>query len=704
MVDADAIRALFADDGPLARRIPGYRVRAAQIDMALAIGEALTTPGARVVVEAGTGTGKSFAYLVPAMVHGIKVAVATGTKALQDQLMGRDVPLVADAVKDLTGHVRRGVLMKGRQNYVCLQRFEHFAARPLFTFVDDAKHYEAVRTWLATTTVGDRAEIETLPDDWRTWSDIDAGADTCLGQKCAHYESCFVTRMRREAELVDVVIANHHLLCADVRVRLEGLPASSDGSIEDLSSARARVLPDVEAVIVDEAHALADVATGYFGVQFSHARAERLARDAARVADLVDKGGKDSVTRALSLVTARLPRLFSTLGEGAPPSERVRIDRLPTVSSAKVAGRELKESLLNLTQRMEVLHTGGEDTVRDVETAGIARRAAQLAAELEFVLETALDDKSFVAALEREGRLLSAAPIDVASALGATLFTGSRPVVLTSATLAVGASTTSFCERIGLDATDPQVTSHVFPSPFAFEEHAALYAPRDFPEPDAANFIERFDDEVRFLVEVAQGGALLLFTSRRALDGAFTRLGPTFIAAGYPVLRQGDAPKAALLDALRARADDEKGALLFATQSFWEGVDVPGRALRLVVIDRLPFRSPGDPLVEARNDLAKARGLSPFHALSLPEAALALKQGVGRLIRKENDAGVVAVLDGRLRARGYGKVFLDTLPPLLRIGSREALARFWSVRVAPAFADVDDVDDGDTDARPPETL
>jgi ATP-dependent DNA helicase DinG len=695
-MSGDDILKFFAEGGPLARRIPGYRMRTAQIDMALAIDESFRSPGARVVVEAGTGTGKSFAYLVPALLHGVKVAVATGTKALQDQLFTIDVPLVADAVHELTGQRRRTVLMKGRQNYLCLTRFEHFRARPLFVFAEDAQHYAAIEKWVAKTETGDRSEIDSLPDDWRTWSDIDAGADTCVGNKCAQYDACFVTKMRREAEVADLLIVNHHLLCADVRVRLEGLPESSEAPGEDMATARARVIPDTDALVIDEAHALPDVATNYFGVQFSLSRAERLAKDAARVAETLEKTGKDNATRALSLVNARLPRLFSTLTDGAPPQERVRLDRIAGVKSARPQARELVEAFTNLAQRMELQHTGGEDPVRDIETAGIARRASQMAAEVQFVLETALDDPAFVAALEREGRGLSASPVDVARALEQTLFSGARPVVLTSATLAVAGSTESFRERVGLPVDDhPQLVSMVLPSPFAFAERAALYAPKDFPEPDDERFRQAFDDEVRFLVGLAGGGTMLLFTSKRALDGAYERLGPGFIAAGLTILRQGEAPKGALLERLKAADRAEAGvtttgAVLFATQSFWEGVDVPGRALRLVVIDRLPFRSPGDPLVEARNELAKARGFSPFTTLSLPEAALALKQGVGRLIRKESDAGVVAVLDGRLRTKRYGKLFLDTLPPLMRIGARDGLARFWELRVAPAFTDAKD--------------
>lgn len=687
----------FLDEGgPLARRLPGYAPRAAQIDMAVEVARTLTE-GGHLVVEAGTGTGKSLAYLAAALLSDLQVIVATGTKALQDQLMEKDLPVVLDALAELTGKKKRAALVKGRQNYLCKVRWERFAAEPRFVFYDDKGAYPALAKWAPVTTTGDRAEIEGFPDHWPTWQDLDAGSETCLGQRCARYQDCFVTDMRRRAADANLLVVNHHLLCADQRLRLEGLPASGEEADDARGASYAAVLPDAGAVIVDEAHALPDVATDYFGVNLSTARLDRLTRDLRRYAEaLTGPGERLSLLGASEAAERALAGVFDELGPLAT-NDRVRLDKGRTPKDLDPRAKAAREALGSLAQRLESL-AGDDDDVeramsyRAAEGKALRRRTDQVWEELEFLLGKAREDPAFVAYVEpkKRGLALGAVPIDVAGALAKTLFSGDRPVVLTSATLAVAGSTLRFEERVGLrppvESEDeaPPSPAHVLLSPFDHERQAALYAPQGMPEPDDEAFFARFCDEVRFLIELSRGGALLLFTSYRALERAYEELGPTCESLGLVALKQGEAPKARLLEALRERSGDD-GAVLFATASFWEGVDVPGRALRVVVIDRLPFRAPTDPVQQARAELHRARGRDPFQELSLPEAALLLKQGAGRLLRTHEDAGVVAVLDGRLRRRRYGRIFLDTLPPMTRIGSRKALSSFWRRFVAPVL-------------------
>jgi ATP-dependent DNA helicase DinG len=693
----DVVESFLDAGGPLARHLEGYAPRDAQIDMAMEVARCLEE-GGRLVIEAGTGTGKSLAYLAAALLSGQQVIVATGTKALQDQLMEKDLPVVLAALKELTGKDKTAALMKGRQNYLCKLRFEHFSQRPRFVFQNDKDAYPALVEWAARTETGDRAEMAELPDFWATWSDLDAASESCIGQRCPQYQECFVTDMRRKAAAADLVVANHHLLCADARVRLEGMPAGSEAPGEEAQNGApyAQVLPDADALIIDEAHALPDVASDYFGVALSSGQVERLLKDVRGFADsLGGPAERLALLGATQLAEQAILGVFESLGPLAAGPDRVRLHAHSNSDELSASATRAREGLSALTSRLAGLLPDDSDpeigaSFRGSEGKALMRRADQVWAELDFVLGPAREDPRFVAFLEpkKRGLALGAVPVDVASALAKTLFGAPRPVVLTSATLAVQGSTSRFEERVGLapitapGAEPVPSAGQVLLSPFDHEHRAALYAPLGMKEPDHDGYFEAFCDEARFLVSLSRGGALLLFTSYRALERAHEALAPLFEAEGLPCLKQGDAPKGRLLESMRAH-DGERGAVLFATLSFWEGVDIPGRALRLVLVDRLPFRSPKDPVLMARADLLKSRGHNPFEALTLPEAALLLKQGAGRLLRRHDDAGVVAVLDGRLRSRRYGRVFLDTLPPMTRVGSRKALTSFWTRFVLP---------------------
>ena len=706
------IDAFFAAGGPLALRLTGYAPRSQQIDMAHRVADCLVSKKGRMALEAGTGTGKSMAYLAASLIgqhaaHVGPVAVMTGTKALQDQLFQKDVPLALAAVADLLGTsvddlgADPAVLMKGRQNYLCKLRFQRFSQQPLFAFSAEALLLKNIVGWSTATSSGDRAEMSFLPDQFAAWGDFDAGSDTCIGMKCQDYEQCFVVRMRRRADGARLVVANHHLLCADLRLRLQTRGRDGDNQVG------AHVLPEAAAYVIDEAHALPDIASDSFGVSVGSHAIERLLGDVRRFADTLGGDDRAAVLDCMLAAQDKVFDLLASLAGRERERERLRLPEgaaamrenasaslaslqkaLENIADETLTALAHDDGLVSLTAKARVSSQAGVDgATRTAERTALAGRAAGAKSELDFVLGRAFEDPRFVVLAEpsKRGAKFTAAPVDVAAALEQTLFSLEQPVVLTSATLAVAsrgkAPLASFFARVGLPESAPGA---VLSSPFDFARRGALYCPKDMPEPSDPAFFARFIEEGRFLLETTRGGALFLFTSNAAMDQGFAALLPVAERLGIAAFKQGDTPKGKLLEELRAHTG-ETGALLCATRSFWEGVDVRGRALRLVVVDRLPFAVPTDPLAVARAELCKQRGGDPFKDISLPEAALALKQGAGRLLRDVNDAGIVAVLDGRLRSKNYGAVFLDTLPPLTRIGARPALADFFRRFVQPCL-------------------
>ncbi len=723
------IEAVFAQDGPLATLMPGYKPRRSQIDMALAVGRALDTPRGRLAVEAGTGTGKSLAYLVPALLSEKRVVVATGTKALQDQLVDKDAPIAVAAVAAIRGSaaVEQPVLrMKGRTNYLCKLRYENFARQGVMDLGGDNTLVQLKR-FAETTSTGDKAELVGLPDSFSLWSDLDANKDHCLGQACPRYDDCFVVTMRRKAESAAVIVVNHHLLCADQRLRLES------GGFDDGDEGYG-VLPIMDALIVDEAHALPDVATDHFGLSVSSEEVGRLLTDVRKQADACGGEERASLMDAVDEVGAASSAFFLAAGhhgkkEGARdslrPGEPVRGERLSLLGSdeLKDLGAAVNSGLQVLGDVLDAARTtflddGVEATMVKAALNGLKERSSRLRATVVYLAGPAATDRQYVCFVDKSTRgvSLTAAPIDVRAPLSGTLFAGEAPVILTSATLAVGDDIQPFLFQVGLanddnnarsnnddpfaddregsrndDSSDDddnsdeapaaEVMQAIFASPFDHARRAALYAPIDMPEPSAPTWTTRFDEEVIFLLALSRGGALLLFTSHKAMEDAVTRLRPALQELEITILKQGERPKGVLLDELRSSGH----AALFATSSFWEGVDVGGAALRVVVIDRLPFRVPSDPLVRARAEHARSLGKDPFADLAVPEAALTLKQGAGRLLRTVNDAGVVAVLDGRLRGRSYGQTFLKALPPMTRVGARKSVVQFWVRFVEPAL-------------------
>jgi len=667
----DSLRELLGPGGALSRVLSAYEARPPQLAMAAHVEHALAR-GRALVVEAGTGTGKTLAYLLPAARSGLKVVISTATKTLQEQLADKDVPLLRALGVDA-----KFAFLKGRQNYLCLLRFEQFLRNPTFAVREEAAVFDAIAAWAETTQTGDRAELSELPENFASWRDLSATADQCIGARCAHYDRCFVFRMRQKAAEADVIVVNHHLFFADLALR-----TSSAGDTG------AAVLPKYDAVVFDEAHAVEEVATEHFGAQLSSFRVGELARDALR--SLQDRPER---VEALGLATRLLREgrdFFDVAVESAPErqTQPVRSSRKggggpPAVQSegrwALIPGalRPAEAERQKLAEAIRALGAALSGT-GDEELALLERRCLVLNADLELFSETKRRPDLIHWAESRGGHLfLHASPIDVKGLLQDKLYDRIGPVVFTSATLAVGGQLQYFAQRIGLsDDSGPlfPLETHVLASPFDYQSNAALYLPRQMPDPQDPPFAEAVAGELRALLPITSGRAFVLFTSLRNMRAVHGLLADEL---PWQVLLQGDAPKAQLLKRFR-----ERPSVLFASQSFWEGVDVPGEALSLVVIDKLPFASPAEPIVAARIDRLRAEGQDPFYRYQLPQAALALKQGFGRLIRSATDRGIVAVLDARMTRKGYGRVFIDSLPPCRILRTASEVAELWSGRAA----------------------
>jgi ATP-dependent DNA helicase DinG len=610
---------LLGPSGPLSRGVPGYEHRPGQIRMARSVQEALAHDGV-LLIEAGTGTGKTWAYLVPSVLSGRRVLVSTGTRALQDQIMEKDVPA-------LRRHLRLEIdaaCVKGLGNYVCLRRFDE-----LLQSADAAQErlshsLPVLRGWVETTRSGDRAELGAIAEEDPIWSRVVSGSDTRIGARCDYYDQCFVTRVRRRAEEAQLIVTNHHLFFADLALRDTGF---------------ASVLPDYDAVIFDEAHQIEDVATLFFGSRLSTGMIERLARD-ARGTMQIEPAREGQEARLLDALLHRASSFFSALPLGKNGSR----SPLPHESIPEQELFALDNVLAELASLCRNRRPPRESTIQ------LARRADQLRDAL-----GSLHSPGQVSWSQAAGRGVSvgSSPIDVGPLLRERLHDRVPCIVFTSATLTTGGDFAFVKRRLGIDT---EVAEEVVESPFRYEEQAALYVPDHLPDPRASDFPDAAAREILELIRMSEGGAFVLCTSLRMMRMLAKRVGDEL---DYEWFVQGDAPKHILLDRFRDRGN----AVLFATASFWEGVDVPGTALRLVIIDKLPFEVPTDPVVAARCLRIDEEGQSSFMRYLVPAAALTLKQGFGRLIRTTQDRGVVAILDSRIRKKGYGKVFLRSLPP-----------------------------------------
>jgi ATP-dependent DNA helicase DinG len=636
---APALDTVFAPGGRLATTLKEFEPRRSQREMAAAVANAIADGGV-LVAEAGTGTGKTLAYLIPAILSRKRVIVSTGTKNLQEQIFFKDLPVLRDAL----GVPFKAVCMKGRANYLCLHKLDEFRVNPTFNLIDDRDFLPVIDEWAQRTETGDRAELEDLPDDLSFWNELSAASERCLGSGCPRYQDCYVTRLRQQAAEADVVIVNHHLLCADAAVR---------------QSTFGEVIPDCHVAIVDEAHQLEEVATQYFGISVSNYRLDELARDADRALgaqSMPDRARARELRDDVHRVKERSQLFFSAVemarftlrtgGSGGYTGEERT--RLTASFLQKIAeeGRDLLEALEALEGGVALAKEAPEDLL------AVGRRSGELRGELTRLLRA--DDPAFVFFLETRGRgvFLRAAPIDVSTVIREMLFDRMHATVLTSATLAVDGGFGYVRGRLGLrQADEVQLASE-----FDFRTQTILYLPRRMPDPRSPGFASAAGREVMDILRRTQGRAFVLFTSyanlrevQRYLEGSLA----------YPLLVQGTAPRSTLLNTFRTTPH----AVLLATSSFWQGVDVIGEALSCVIIDKLPFASPGDPITAARVEAIREAGGEPFRDYQVPLAILTLKQGLGRLIRHRRDRGVLAILDPRLKTMAYGRRFLEALPP-----------------------------------------
>jgi len=655
----------FAADGPLARAMPDFEPRAGQVTMAAAVAAAFERGGV-LLAEAGTGTGKTLAYLVPAILSRERVLVSTGTKNLQEQIFFKDIP----ALRDALGIPFSATYMKGRANYLCLHKLDQL--RDGGPAVHDV-FLPMIRTWSATTETGDRAELEDLPEDLPFWTEVSATADTCLGQECPRYDDCFVTKMRQRAAASDIVIVNHHLLCADAAVR---------------QNAYGEVIPACHRAIVDEAHQLEDVATQYFGYSVSTWRLEELARDIEHALAAVagdDRRAQQEVTNAIERLRDYARAFFTELTFAVRGSNRARAEERIRVSAEAL--QPAMEAAADLTGALDILqgtlselvglkpetpHADADDLPDDrmerlPDVPALVRRAGELRDELRLLLRA--DDPEYVYFVELRGRgvFLRASPIDVSAIVRELLLDKMQTTVLTSATLTVDGTFEYVRDRLGIRQADELRLA----SEFDFASQAILYLPPRMPDPRADNFATAAGREVIEILKRSQGRAFVLFTSYASMRAVQAI---AEMALDYPILSQGTAPRSQLLRQFRATPH----AVLFATASFWQGVDVVGEALSCVIIDKLPFASPSDPITAARIDAIRARGGDPFGEYQVPLAVLALQQGLGRLIRHRRDRGVLAVLDPRIRTKGYGRRFIASLPPAPVVHDLARVAAFFS--------------------------
>jgi ATP-dependent DNA helicase DinG len=632
------IEEIFGPGGLLEKSHSGYEFRPSQLEMAKIVEQAFRRHQ-HVIIEAGTGTGKTLAYLIPAIRSGRRVVVSTATKSLQEQLFQKDLPFLQ---RHLAPNLK-AVLMKGRANFLCRQKVHQLGDQPVLKGIDEVDWFSQIRDWERVTETGDRNELTFLPDDAELWNRIDARSDLCTGQKCPEYQRCFITAMHQRAHEADLIIVNHHLFFADLALRQDDF-----GSI----------LPEYSAVVFDEAHEIEGVASDYFGRQLSSFRFEEFVRDAENTLRIL-RINAAPLRRYLGRVRERARSFFESFSEREGRYPFGPIERRNFLEQNREAFDQLTSAVKRVETELSALSPKPEEVLT------LARRASEIRRELEFLLES--EEKGYVYWYEKRGRgvFLAATPIDVSEILRNQLFEQFDTVVLTSATLAVGGRFDYLKQRLGVQPSQEVV----LPQEFDFREQALLYVPAALPDVRHNGFSASAADEITRLLEISEGRAFCLFTSYAQMRDIHDRVSGRL---RFPLLLQGTAPRSVLLDRFRSTPN----AVLFATSSFWQGVDVPGTQLSCVIVDKLPFAVPSDPVVAARVRAIEEDGRNAFAEYQVPEAVLALKQGFGRLIRSKTDRGILAILDNRIQRMQYGRIFFESLPEYTTTQDLAEIARF----------------------------
>jgi len=638
--DENSIERVFGADGLVAQFHDNYEYREGQVRMANEIAVAFESKK-HLIVEAGTGTGKTLAYLVPAIAASIKnkkrIIISTGTKNLQEQLMEKDIPFLHKTLPTKFS----AAYMKGRSNYACIYRINKSENQPILDGIDDVDHFNEVSEWSRETQTGDRAELTYLPENLGFWSRVNAKSETCIGQKCPDFEPCFITRMRARAEAADIVIVNHHLFFADLNVR---------------GNQFGKVLPDYGAVIFDEAHLIEDIAADYFGFQVSNFQIDELARDAAAL-PIPDAIAIAGLTKTSAKVSGLAEQFWVRFTQAR--STEGRFPLIPDAFSVRghdgeaqpTSHGEAYHALDDALSRLEADANVFSEKIPEADS--VVRRIRQARFDLDFIVKQA--DRNFVYWLERRGRgiFLQSSPVDVSALLQEKLFDKVETCVLTSATLSTNGGFSFIRNRLGLTAGNTNTL--VAQTSFDYEKQAIVYLPESMPDPRSPEFTQMAAAEIVRILGVTKGHAFVLCTSNSSMNALFELVSSRI---GYPCFLQGTMSKTGILERFRGT----QNAVLFATSSFWQGVDVQGDQLSCVIIDKLPFAVPTDPIVAARAKFIDDNGGRSFFDYSVPQAVISLKQGIGRLIRSSTDRGVIAILDPRLRTKSYGREFLNSLP------------------------------------------
>ncbi len=638
----DKIREILGPNGIASRTIPGYEFREQQIIMAESVLDALLAEDT-LIIEAPTGTGKTLAYLVAAALSDKKIAISTGTKNLQEQLFLKDIPFVRQSI--FPG--LKAALLKGRSNFICHQRFKNYLRQPSFYEQWEEKLLQKIIQWYQTTSIrgeGDRAEIDNLPDESPLWSEICSTAETCLGRSCFDFERCFIQKMRSRASDVSLMVINHSLLASDMVVRASG---------------RGEVIPRFDALIIDEAHAFEETVTQHFGFHSSVYKIRKFAKDCKFHLNQAEVN-EEKFEKELRRSEEHAKNLFGIFEED--PAQRIRID--PTDSRVKEARSNLSQTLSSVFSMLEALPKHSE------ELKNIVQRARDLRVEIDTIFGP-LSGNDYATWVEKRDRMIAghACPIKIGHSLRSRLYEKVPGVVFTSATLATSGSFNYFKSSVGLNG-GLSSREQILDSPFDYQRQTLFYIPESVPEPNSKEFVPILTERIREILLITQGRAFVLFTSNRNMEMVFQNLRGSL---PFPLMLQGTKPKTKLIEEFKSN----NGAVLFGTSSFWEGVDVQGEALSCVIIDRLPFAPPDDPILSTRVELLRSEGKNPFFLLQVPMAAISLKQGLGRLIRNRTDHGALCVMDTRIVTKSYGKIFFESLhkSPLTR--SLKAVKAFF---------------------------